>query len=71
MFLAEEAAQNVSTFDIFDLFILAFTVVIAIGVIRSLTAREKNKFAIGFGIVALLVFLFMDFVMVRSWLGIL
>lgn len=71
MFLAEEAATNVSTFDIFDLFILAFTVVIAIGVIRSLTAKEKNKFAIGFGIVALAVFLFMDYVMIRNWFGML
>lgn len=71
MFLAETAATNVSTFDIFDLFILAFTIVIAIGVIRSLTAQDKNKFAIGFGIVALLVFLFMDYVMIRNWFGML
>lgn len=71
MFLAEEAAKTVSTFDVFDLFILAFTIVIAIGVIRSLSAKERNKFAIGFGVVALAVFLFMDYVMIRNWFGIL
>jgi hypothetical protein len=56
------------TFDIFDLFVIAFTILIAIGVFRSLKAEQKNKVAIGFGGVSLLVFLIMDFIMVKNWL---
>jgi hypothetical protein len=56
------------TFDYFDLFVIAFTILIAIGVFRSLKAEQKNMVAIGFGGVSLLVFLIMDFVMVKNWL---
>jgi hypothetical protein len=56
------------TFDIFDLFVIAFTVLIAIGVYRSLKAEQKNLIAIGFGGVSLLVFVIMDVIMVRNWL---
>jgi hypothetical protein len=56
------------TFDIFDLFVIAFTILIAIGVFRSLKAEQKNMVAIGFGGVSLLVFVIMDVIMVRNWL---
>jgi hypothetical protein len=77
MLIAEDAAVKMTTgtfglfgitFDIFDLFIIAFTILIAIGVFRSITAKQKNKVAIGFGAIALLVFVFMDVVMVQNWL---
>ncbi|WP_407944916.1 hypothetical protein [Paenibacillus cymbidii] len=73
IYLAEEAAaaSEPSKFDTFDVFIIVFTIIIAIGVFRSLGAREKNKFAIAVGVVSLLVFLFLDFVMVKNWLGLL
>ncbi|MDB5052168.1 MAG: hypothetical protein JWM44_218 [Bacilli bacterium] len=77
MLIAAEAAKEVIstgtfdlfgiTFDYFDLFVIAFTILIAIGVIRSLLAKEQNKVAIGFGGVSLLVFLFMDVIMVQHW----
>ncbi|WJH36331.1 DUF2759 family protein [Paenibacillus aurantius] len=63
------AAEAASTFDVFDLFIIVFTILIAWGVFRSLTARQKNKFAIGFGIVSLVVFLFMDLIMIQHWMS--
>jgi uncharacterized membrane protein len=73
---AEAAKEKISTgtfglfgitFDYFDLFVIAFTILIAVGVIRSLLAKEQNKVAIGFGGVSLLVFLFMDVIMVQHW----
>lgn len=68
MFLAEGASTGI---DPFDWFMLAFTVVIAIGLFRQLTTKDKkNKFAIGFASVSLLVFLFIDFIMISEvWLA--
>ncbi|WP_282938827.1 hypothetical protein [Paenibacillus sp. RC67] len=68
MFLAEEAAQAASKFDSFDIFVILFTIVIAIGVVRLLSAAKKNPFAIGFGSISLIVFLIMDVVMVMNWM---
>ena len=78
MYLAEEVVEHkltTGTFDLFgitldffDLFVVAFTILIAIGVYRSLKAEQKNLIAIGFGGVSLLVFLIMDFIMVKNWL---
>jgi len=65
MYLAEEAAK--SAFTWFDPFVLIFTVLIAIGLVRLMMAPRKNKLAIGFAGVSLLVFLFMDFVMIKGW----
>jgi hypothetical protein len=71
MFLAAEAAKAASTgtYNGFDVFVILFTIVIAIGVLRLLIAPKKNIFAIGFGGVSLIVFLVMDVVMVMSWMG--
>lgn len=69
MFLAEEAAQTTSTFTWFDPFVLLITVIIAIGVVRQLAAPKKNPLAIGFGAVALIVFAFMDVIMIKGWMG--
>jgi uncharacterized membrane protein (UPF0182 family) len=74
MFLAADtttqAAETV-TFHGFDVFMILFTLVIAWGVFRSITAKERNKFAIGFGTIALLVFLAVDVAMVMNWFGLL
>ncbi|MFD2671931.1 DUF2759 family protein [Marinicrinis sediminis] len=71
MFLAEaaEKAETVSKFQYWDLFMIAFTIVIAWALVRTLTAREKNVFAIGFSLVSLLVFLYADYLMVLNWMN--
>lgn len=69
MFLAEEAAATASKFTGFDPFVILFTIVIAIGLMRLFAAPKKNPFAIGFTIVSLLVFLTMDVVMIMGWMG--
>jgi hypothetical protein len=56
------------TFDYFDLFVIAFTILLVIAVFRSLKAEQKNMVAIGFGGVSLLVFVIMDIIMVKNWL---
>ncbi|MDB4866214.1 MAG: hypothetical protein JWR03_547 [Cohnella sp.] len=67
MFLAA-TTDNASTFTPFDIFMLLFTVIIAIGLVRLLLQRpRKNMFAIGFAVVALLIFLVADAKMVSSW----
>lgn len=73
MLLAEGAATTTSTshFAGFDVFVILFTILILIGIIRSAAAPKKNKFAIGFGVVSLIVFLIMDVVMVMNWFGML
>jgi len=69
MLFAQEAEQTVTKFQTFDIFVILFTIVIAIGLMRLLAAPVKNKFAIGFTIVSLLVFLVLDVLMVRHWLS--
>ncbi|WP_373230848.1 hypothetical protein [Cohnella sp.] len=67
MFLAEIAA-DASTFTPFDIFMVLFTVLIAVGLVRLLLQRpRKNMFAIGFAAVSLLVFLIADAKMVSGW----
>lgn len=70
MFLAEEAAKT-SNINTFDWFMLAFTILIAIGFVRLLTASpKKNLFAIGFTFVSLALFLYIDYVMIfKIWLA--
>lgn len=67
MLLAEGAAQEPSTFHTFDVFMILFTILILIGVVRLLKAPQKNKFAIGFGVVSLLVFAVSDYAMIMNW----
>ena len=69
MLLAEVAAQEPSKFHAFDVFMILFTILILIGVIRLIKAPQKNKFAIAFGVVSLLVFLVSDYAMVMHWLS--
>lgn len=64
MFLADTAATTATGFDPFNWFILAFTLILAIGFYRLVTTKDKkNLFAIGFCGVALAVFLLMDVAM--------
>lgn len=44
--------------NLFEILMFLITIFIAAGVVRSLKA--KNKFAVGFGAIALAVFLFTD-----------
>ncbi|MFC6648281.1 hypothetical protein ACFTAO_43005 [Paenibacillus rhizoplanae] len=67
MLLAEAAAQEPSKFHTFDAFMIVFTILILIGVVRLLRAPQKNKFAIGFGVVSLLVFVVSDYAMIVNW----
>lgn len=72
MFLAaEEAAQTASKINTFDWFMLAFTVLIAIGFVRLLVERpKKNVFAIVFTAASLGLFLLIDFIMItKVWLA--
>ncbi|TJY42003.1 hypothetical protein E5161_12485 [Cohnella pontilimi] len=67
MFLAE-TAEKTSTFAPFDIFMLLFTIIIAIGLVRLLLQRpRKNMFAIGFAVVALVIFLVADAKMISGW----
>ena len=66
LFAAEEAVKT-STYSGFDPFVLLFTVIIAIGFIRLVFAPKKNHFAIVFTLIALVTFVFMDFVMISGW----
>ncbi|MBM7566433.1 hypothetical protein [Paenibacillus sacheonensis] len=71
MFLAENASTALAKFDPMDIMMLLFTIVIFIGWIRLIMARpKKNVFAIGFTTVALLVFLFANYVMIfKVWMS--
>ncbi|WP_128896815.1 DUF2759 family protein [Longirhabdus pacifica] len=70
LFLAAEA-EAAGGFDPWDIFMILFTIVIAIGFVRLIAAKQKNLFAIGFAGVSLAVFLFLDVLMVRNWFGLL
>jgi hypothetical protein len=67
LYAAAATAAKTSTFSGFDPFVIIFTIVIAIGFLRLLTAKKKNKFAIGFSFVALVVFALMSVVAVSGW----
>ncbi|MGG1518875.1 hypothetical protein ABE504_25925 [Paenibacillus oryzisoli] len=67
MLLAEEAAASTSTFTGFDIYVLIFTLIIAIGVIKQLVSPKRNVFALAWGTVAFLVFAFMDVIMIKGW----
>ncbi|MFD0696291.1 hypothetical protein ACFQZT_19685 [Paenibacillus sp. GCM10027628] len=67
MLLAAEAAATTSTYSSFDIYVLIFTVVIAIAFIKQLITPKRNLFALGFAGVALIVFGIMDVVMIKGW----
>ncbi|RCX19031.1 uncharacterized protein DUF2759 [Fontibacillus phaseoli] len=66
--LLAAAGEVTTTFNGFDIFMILFTIVILIGVVRLLKERPKrNLFAIGFGILSLLIFLASDAIMIKAW----
>ncbi|OCT13187.1 hypothetical protein A8709_20810 [Paenibacillus pectinilyticus] len=69
MLFAEAAATtaSTSTYTSFDIYVLIFTLVIAIAVIRQVISPKRNLFALGFASVALIVFILMDVVMIKGW----
>jgi len=68
---AGEAAHTSGgfNFDPFDIFMILFTVLSVFAIIRA--AQHKNKFAVGFSVVVLLVFLVADVAMVLNWFNVL
>jgi hypothetical protein len=71
MFLAEEVAAKTGGATGFDVFMVLFTLLIGYALYRAVKAPQKNMIAIGFGTVCLLIFLFMDVLMVMNWFGVL
>lgn len=72
MFLAantETASTFAQAFQLWDLFMFAFTILIAWGFFRLLKNDRDNKVGIGFSAVALLLFLFLDVMVVANWMG--
>ncbi|MBD7968907.1 hypothetical protein [Paenibacillus gallinarum] len=67
--LLAEAASATTKFNGFDIFVILFTIIIFIGLVRLVKAPKKNLFAIGFTIVSLLVFLITDYAMIKHWLS--
>lgn len=67
MLFAEAATASTSNFNAFDIFVILFTIIIFIGMVRLLRAPQKNLFAIGFAVVSLLVFLMTDYAMIKNW----
>lgn len=64
MFLAET-----TNFFGFDIFVILFSIIIAIGFFRLIRAEKKNLFAIGFAFIALATFLVLDGLVVANWMG--
>jgi len=69
MLLAEQAAEQATRFHVFDLFLFAFTVLILWGLVRLAREEKRNKFALGFATISLLLFLVLDFLVVANWFG--
>ncbi|EHQ64151.1 hypothetical protein ACE3MS_16010 [Paenibacillus dendritiformis] len=67
MFLAEGAEQTESLFQFFDIFMIVFTLILIWAVFRQIKQRPRNKFAIGFAVVSLIVFLIADVKMISGW----
>lgn len=67
MILAAETAAKTSNFTGFDPFVIILTILIAAGLFRIVRSPKRNPFAIAFASVSLLVFLFMDAVMISGW----
>lgn len=63
----EEVVEATPRFFGFDIFMILFTIVIAIGLFRLLKAPKRNKFALGFTSVSLLLFLAADALMALNW----
>lgn len=51
----------------FDIFMILFTIILAWAMVRELTRKPMNKFAVGFTGISLLTFLFLDVMMVLNW----
>ncbi|MCR8844839.1 hypothetical protein NQ117_14195 [Paenibacillus sp. SC116] len=69
MLIAAGEAGKVA-FDWFDVFMVAFTLILLWALIRQVKQRPRNLFALGFAAVSLLTFVLADVVMVCGYLGI-
>ncbi|TVX89418.1 hypothetical protein [Paenibacillus agilis] len=68
MLIAAGEAGKVA-FDWFDVFMVAFTLILLWALIRQVKQRPRNLFALGFAAVSLLTFILADIVMVYGYLG--
>jgi hypothetical protein len=66
MFLSEATPSNFSAIDIFWFII---TALIVVGLLRLLREKPLNKFGIGFATIALIVFIAVDFLVIKNWMG--
>lgn len=57
-------------FEGFDIFMVLFTILLFAALFGLVKQPKKNRFALGFGTLSLIVFLFMDVIMVANWMGI-
>ncbi|HEX7057264.1 MAG TPA: hypothetical protein VF260_08745 [Bacilli bacterium] len=69
MFLSAGAAAASQVTHTFDAFVIIFTILIAIGLYRLAKSPYKTKFSLGFASVCMLVFVFLDVLMVLDWFG--
>ncbi|WP_018758706.1 hypothetical protein [Paenibacillus terrigena] len=68
--LLAEAAEAAKKFEWFDVIMVVATLILVVALVRLLSERVKNKFAIAFTTVSLIVFLVADVAMVKtSWLA--
>ena len=54
-------------FEGFDIFMILFTAVLIWAMVREVSRKPKNKFALAFTGVSLLTFVFLDVMMVLNW----
>lgn len=59
--------QSGSNYQHFDLVIIVFTLIFAWAMWRQVKQRPRNLFSLGFTLVSLLVFLYVDWIMVQGW----
>ena len=67
--VVEEAVKSASVFTGFDIFMIAFTIILAIAVYRLAKQKQRNLFALGFTSFCFVTFLGIDFLMVLHWTG--
>ncbi len=69
MLLSAAEATTTSSFAGFDIFVLLFTVILAVAMYRLVSVEKKNLFAIGFCFLSFAVFLVMDLIMISNWMA--
>ncbi|OPA76094.1 hypothetical protein BVG16_17915 [Paenibacillus selenitireducens] len=67
--LLAEAAEAAKKFEPFDMIMVVVTILLVVALVRLVSQSVKNKFAIAFTSVSLIVFVLADVAMIKtSWL---